>query len=121
MHKSDLAKGGDPIKFQTNVAMKDGYNYQIGNIYDGHIVSHSTDQATTVEFVGDDGSPVVTTLYYDSYSIGMESFELLISDDELELRKNAWLEKEIEIAKENSDAALTKLINHLKSVHAAIK
>jgi hypothetical protein len=110
--KYTLAKAGDKITFEVMVQIKDGYNYQKGTIYDGHVIQHY-DSATDVEFVGDDGSIVKVTVYHKD---GAENFELIISDDEFEKRKVEWLDNAIEIAKKNAEEAFLKQVNYLKSV-----
>lgn len=116
MQKYDLAKTGDAIKFQTHVGMKDGYNYQKGKLYDGHVIKHSIGYSTDVEFTGDDGTIVAVTIEYGSFNGGYNSFELIISDDEFERRKVEWLENAIATAKANSAEALEKQIKYLTSV-----
>lgn len=110
--KYKLAKAGDKITFEVMVQIKDGYNYQKGTIYDGHVIQHY-DSATDVEFVGDDGSIVKVTVYHKD---SPEKFELIISDDEFEKRKVEWLDNAIEIAKKNAEEAFVKQVNYLKSV-----
>ena len=109
MRKSDLAKEGDKIKFQSHVEIKEGYNYQKGKIYDGYVVSHRVNQATEVSFIGDDGSMVNSSIYYDNFCNGMESFEILISDEELEHRVSEWLTKSIEIEKKTFEDRVNAL------------
>lgn len=116
MRKSDLAKVGDKIKYQVHLTVSDGYNHQKGILYDGVILRHSISSITEVEFIGDDGTPVKDTLYYNSFNSGEASFELLISDDEFELRKKEWLENAIKEAKEESERELVKRLEFLKSV-----
>lgn len=79
-NKNTLAITGDKITFKTNVEVKEGYNFQKGNLYNGHIISHS-DANTLIEFIGDNGEPVKTTISYDVYSNGMSEFCLQISDE----------------------------------------
>lgn len=112
MRKSDICKVGDKIKFQSHVPIKEGYNYQKNKIYDGHILEHSKDHHTKIEFIGDDGNPVITDIFYDIFNSGMESFEIIISDEEYETRKKEWLKAAIEI----ENARHEKQIEYLKSL-----
>lgn len=112
MYKSDFCKVGDTIKFEVHVPIKEGYNYQKDKKYDGYILEHSKDRHTKIEFIGDDGTPVTTTIFYGSFNSGMESFEIIISDEEYEIRKQEWLKAAIEI----ENARHEKQIEHLKSL-----
>lgn len=112
MPKYKLAKAGDKITFQVMVQMKDGYNYQKGTLYEGHVIKHY-DSATDVEFFGDDGTLIKTTV---DHKYGAETIELIISDDEFEKRKVEWLDNAIEVAKINAEEAFAKQVNYLKSV-----
>lgn len=113
LNKHELAHVGDKITFQLMVEIKPGYNYHKGKIYDGQIVKRYGDSATDVEFVGDDGSLVSTTV---DHKHGTEKIELVLSDEELEQRKAEWLENAIEVAKNNAEAAFTKQVEYLKSI-----
>lgn len=112
LSKYELAKPGDKIKFQVLVTIKDGYNYQKGTMYDGHVIQHY-ESATDVEFIGDDGTIVKTTV---DHKYGAESIELVISDEEFEKRKVEWLDAAIETAKINAEEAFVKQVNYLKSI-----
>lgn len=98
MQKSYLAKTGDKIKFQVNVPMKESSNYQKGILYDGVIIEHHPEQLTRIEFIGDNKEIVKTSIFYDCYSSGMESFEIIISEEELQKRKEEWLANAVKIA-----------------------
>jgi hypothetical protein len=112
LNKYELAQAGDKITFQVLVNIKDGYNYQYGKIYYGHVIKNY-DSATDVEFIGDDGSLVKTTV---DHKHDPEKIELIMSDDEFKKRKEEWLEKAIETAKVNAEEAFVKQVNYLKSI-----
>lgn len=112
MSKNQLSKVGDKVKFQENVPIKEGMNYQYGKIYDGIITKHVNDVITEIDIIGDDGSIVKVNITYDCFSSGMNSFELLISKEELEERKKEWMENAIAIEKAEYD----KKVNYLKSI-----
>lgn len=112
LNKYELARTGDNIKFQVLVTMNDGYNYQKGTVYDGHVIKHYS-SATDVEIIGDDGTIVKTTV---DHKYGAEKIELIISDEEFEKRKAEWLDTAIEEAKIDAEAAFAKKVNYLKSV-----
>lgn len=112
MRKSDLAKAGDKIKYQVHMTVSDGYNHQKGIIYDGHIIRHSINTITEVEFIGDDGTPVHDYVYYNSFNSGESSFELILSDEEFEKRKAEWLSNAIKEA----EKAFSERVEFLKSI-----
>lgn len=112
LSKYELAKPGDKIKFQVLVTIQDGYNYQKGKVYDGHVIQHY-ESSTDVEIIGDDGTIVKTTV---DHKYGAEIIELILSDDDFEKRKEEWLENAIEQAKINAEEAFVKQVNYLKSI-----
>jgi len=112
LNKYALAQAGDQITFQILVEIKPGYNYHKGKIYEGYVIKHYASE-TDVEFIGDDGSLVKTTV---DHKHGPEKIELIISDEEFEKRKEEWLEAAIERAKVNAEEAFTKQVNYLKSI-----
>lgn len=112
MYKSDLCRVGDKIKFEVHVPIKEGYNYQKDKKYDGYILEHSKDRHTKIEFIGDDGNPVTTTIFYGSFNSGMESFQIIISDEEYEKRKQEWLKEAIQVENDRHE----KQIKYLKSL-----
>jgi hypothetical protein len=112
MRKSDLAKAGDKIKYQVHLTVSEGYNHQKGILYDGYIIRHSINSITEVEFIGDDGTLVRDTMYYNSFNSGESSFELLISDEEFEKRKAEWLADAIKEAEQ----VFSERIEFLKSI-----
>jgi len=112
LNKYELAQAGDKITFQVLVRIKDGYNYNQGKIYDGHVIKHYG-SSTDVEFIGDDGSLVQTTI---DHKHDPEKIELIMSDEEFKKRKEEWLEKAIETAKVNAEEAFVKQVDYLKSI-----
>lgn len=116
MRKYDLAKSGDKIKFQYRRQVANGKNYQQGKIYDGYIVSHYIESQTALEFIGDDGSLVKYTIFHNEFDGSSASFEILISDEDFETRKAAWLAKSIEEAIAQAEHELKKTISKLNAV-----
>ncbi len=110
--KSVLCRVGDKVKFQENVPIKEGRNYHHGKIYDGIIKEHIIDNVTTIEIVGDDGNPVMVKVFYDSFSSGMNSFEIEISDEEFKKRKIDWLANAIS----KVTIEYNKRVEYLKSI-----
>ena len=116
MRKSDLAKSGDKIKFQSRRKVPDGYNYQQGKTYDGCIIRHQIQSNSELEFIGDDGTLVKYTTSYNEFEGYIPPFTLLVSDEELEQRAAEWLATSIKEATAQAEYQLKKAISQLKAV-----
>jgi len=86
---------GDPVKFMANAAIKEGYGYREGIVYDGKIISHQEGYQTLVEIVGDNGQVVKITVGYSIFELGMKSITLALSAAELAERLDAWIEQAV--------------------------
>lgn len=116
MRKSDLAQVGDKVKFQVNVATRPDTPYQLGKVYDGIVVKHVIDSTTEINIIDDNGNTTLVYISYDCYSNGMSSFELNISDEEFEARKQEWVTKTCDIIRKEMAQKLEDRINYIENI-----
>lgn len=93
--KDALYKNGDKIRFKFEAPLNKGLGYGNDVWYEGVILEHHVDAVTRVEITIDDGSKLKTETYYNDFNAGMESIELLVSDEELQKRLQEWIDKAV--------------------------
>lgn len=114
MRKSSLAREGDKVKFQTHLPTKEGVPYQKGTLYDGVVIRHKIDQITQIEIIDDNKQKTIVDVFYDIFSDGLETFELMISEEEFEVRKKEWIESTCQQLRKEMEEKLAASITAVK-------
>ena len=115
LDKSHLAKAGDKIKFQVHVDTAKDATYKKGNLYDGVVIQHS-DSFTELEIIDDNKNIQTVFICYNSFADGYESFQLLLSEEEFEVRKKEWIDNSYHLFKDTKEKEIQQHFKYLQSI-----
>ncbi len=98
-HES-IFKVGDKAHLVFEVPMAEDSFWTQGVKYDAVILEHYPGRSTHVLSTNDRGESETVVVAHSGWDSGYEYLTLLISDEELEIRRKEWIQTQIE--KENS-------------------
>lgn len=91
----EIYKIGDNVQLVFNVPFKEGHPFTHNVKYDGVITKNVPGSYTEVQVTNDNGVKTEVSVSYNSFTSGYESIFLMISENELESRRQEWIQRQI--------------------------